>query len=181
MEEHLIIDHLQAEEAQKRSKGFKYLIEAYQERVYWHIRKMVVDHDDADDLTQEVFIKVHTHFHQFKGESALFTWIYRIASNEALAFLRKKRNKFFIPIVDVEGELIQKVDQQEYLDGDEIQLRLKKAILRLPPQQQLVFNMKYFDDLKYEQIAEIVGKSVGGCKANYHHAVKKIESFLQND
>jgi len=161
--------------------GYNLLIKKYQERIYWHIRKMVIDHDDADDLVQETFIKVYRHIESFRADSQLFTWIYRIATNECLNFLKKKKRRFFLPIGDVEHELKQKIDQSPMIEGDEIQKKLQKALLKLPDKQRLVFNMKYFDEMKYEAIAEITGTSVGSLKANYHHAVKKIEEFVAND
>lgn len=162
-----------------QQQAFNALIQKYQRRVYWHIRKMVIDHDDADDLTQETFIKVWRYLPDFKEQSKLFTWIYRIATNECLTFLKKKRQRFFLPIVDVEGELTAKLtDGGAQLSGDVIELKLQKAILKLPEKQRLVFNMKYYDELKYEEISEIVGTSVGALKASYHLAVKKIEEYM---
>ena len=161
-----------------RSYGFNLLVREYQKRVYWHVRKMVIDHDDADDVTQEVFIKIHRHIDRFREDAQLFTWIYRIATNECLSFLQRKKRRFFLPIGDVEGELTAKLDHSAALSGDEIQLKLQKALLRLPDKQRMVFNMKYFDDMPYEQISEITDTSVGALKASYHHAVKKIEDFL---
>jgi RNA polymerase sigma factor (sigma-70 family) len=139
---------------------------------------MVIDHDDADDLTQEIFIKIHKYIDTFREDSQLFTWIYRIATNECLSFLNKKKRKFFLPIEDVTQALIAKVDNDPDLNGDEIQKRLQKAILQLPDKQRLVFNMKYFDDMPYEQMAEVTKTSVGALKASFHHAVKKIEEYL---
>jgi RNA polymerase sigma-70 factor (ECF subfamily) len=154
------------------------LVRTYQQRVYWHVRKMVIDHDDADDLTQEVFIKVHKSIDSFREDSQLFTWIYRIATNECLTFLNKKRKRFFLPIEDIGQQLSAKLDSSTDLSGDEIQKKLQKALLQLPDKQRLVFNMKYFDDLTYEDMAEITSTSVGALKASYHHAVKKIEDYL---
>ena len=157
-----------------RNYGINLLVRAYQQRVYWLVRKMVIDHDDADDITQEVFIKINTAIDRFREDAQLFTWIYRIATNECLNFLNKKRRMFFLPIEDIGPALEAKLE----IDGDEIQKKLQKAILKLPDKQRLVFNMKYFDDLPYEQIAEITNTSVGALKASYHHAVKKIEEFI---
>lgn len=157
------------------------LVRSYQQRVYWHVRKMVIDHDDADDLTQEVFIKIHKYIDTFREDSQLFTWIYRIATNECLTFLDKKRRRFFLPIGDVAGELSSKLDSSSMITGDEIQKKLQKALLTLPDKQRVVFNMKYFEDLSYEEISEITKTSVGALKASYHHAVKKIEDFLTAD
>ena len=161
-----------------RNYGFNLLVRTYQQRVYWHVRKMVIDHDDADDLTQEVFIKIHKNIEGFREDAQLFTWIYRIATNECLSFLQRKKRRFFLPIGDVESELSDKLDRSSHISGDEIQLKLQKALLKLPDKQRLVFNMKYFDDMSYEEIAEITKTSVGALKASYHHAVKKIEDFL---
>lgn len=165
---------------ESRNYGFNLLVRQYQQRVYWHVRKMVIDHDDADDLTQEVFIKVHKYIDGFREDSQLFTWIYRIATNECLSHLNKKKKRFFLPIEDVGYQLSAKIDSSTDLDGDEIQKVLQKAILKLPDKQRLVFNMKYFDDLPYETISEITKTSVGALKASFHHAVKKIEEFLEH-
>jgi RNA polymerase sigma factor (sigma-70 family) len=161
-----------------RNYGFNMLVRAYQKRVYSHVRKMVIDHDDADDVTQEVFIKIHRYIESFREDSQLFTWIYRIATNECLSFLQRKKRRFFLPIGDVEGELSTKLESTPGLNGDEIQLKLQKALLKLPDKQRLVFNMKYYEDLTYEQMSEITSTSVGALKASYHHAVKKIEEFV---
>jgi len=142
---------------------------------------MVIDHDDANDVTQEVFIKIHKSIGGFRADAQLFTWIYRIATNECLTFLQRKKRRFFLPIGDVEGELIGKLESSQHISGDEVQISLQKALLRLPDKQRLVFNMKYFDDMPYEQISEITQTSVGALKASYHHAVKKIEDFLSHD
>jgi RNA polymerase sigma factor (sigma-70 family) len=163
-----------------RNYGFNLLVRAYQQKVYWHIRKMVIDHDDADDLTQEVFIKIHKYIDSFREDAQLYTWIYRISTNECLSFLQKKKRRFFLPIGDVTAELNSKLDQSDQLSGDEIQLKLQKALLTLPDKQRLVFNMKYFDDMSYEDIAEITKTSVGALKASFHHAVKKIENLLSS-
>lgn len=141
---------------------------------------MVIDHDDADDLVQEVFIKVWKYLDKFRGDSKLYTWIYRIATNECLSFLAKKKKRFFLPIVDVEKELSTQIDNGNNITGDEIQLKLQKALLQLPDKQRMVFNMKYFDEMKYEDIAKITETSVGALKASYHHAVKKIEGIINN-
>lgn len=163
-----------------RNYGFNMLVRTYQQRVYWHVRKMVIDHDDADDLTQEVFIKIHRYIGNFREDSQLFTWIYRIATNECLSFLDKKKKRFFLPIGDVTAELTGKLDNGAHISGDEIQRKLQKALLKLPDKQRLVFNMKYFDDLSYEEISGITETSVGALKASYHHAVKKIEEYLSS-
>ena len=179
MEDKEILEKFAKEES--RNMAFNQLVRKYQQKIYWHIRKMIIDHEDADDLTQEVFIKVWKHLENFRQDAQLYTWLYRIATNECLNFLKSKKRKFFLPINDVEAELTAKIDQQENLSGDEIQLKLQKALLKLPDKQRLVFNMKYYDDLKYEEISEILGTSVGALKASYHLAVKKIEEYVTKD
>lgn len=165
---------------ESRNYAFNLLVRQYQQKVYWHIRKMVIDHDDANDLTQDTFIKAWKGLENFKGDSQLFTWLYRIATNECLNFLAKKKRRFFLPINDITEELSNKLEDSDLISGDEIQLKLQKALLTLPDKQRLVFNMKYYDELKYEEIAEITGTSVGALKASYHLAVKKVEEHLKN-
>ncbi len=169
---------LKIKNPETRNYGFNMLVRAYQQRVYWHVRKMVIDHDDADDITQEVFIKIHKAIETFREDSQLFTWIYRIATNECLNFLNKKRKRFFLPIEDISGQLSSKIDSSNDISGDEIQKKLQKALLHLPDKQRLVFNMRYYDDLSYEDMSQITSTSVGALKASYHHAVKKIEDYL---
>ncbi len=164
-----------------RNFAFNQIIRKYEVRIYHLIRKMVIDHDDAHDLTQETFIKVWNNLHNFREQSQLYTWIYRIAVNESLGFLNKKRRKFFLPINDVNKELAEKLDSNGGFTGDEIQRKLQKALLQLPDKQRLVFNMKYFEDLSYEEISTILGTSIGALKASYHHAVKKIEVYILAD
>ena len=168
-------------DGETRNYGFNLLVRKYQERIYWHIRKMVIDHEDADDLVQEVFIKVHNNIHKFREDARLYTWIYRIATNECLTFLNKKKKRFFLPIGDVAAELSKKLDNSSMIDGDAIEIKLQKALLKLPDKQRLVFNMKYFEEMKYEDISKITDTSVGALKASYHHAVKKIEELMQAD
>lgn len=164
-----------------RNYGFNMLVRVYQQKVYWLVRKMVIDHDDADDVTQEVFIKVHRSIGTFREDSQLFTWLYRIATNECLTFLNKKRRRFFLPLEDVGSELAAKIDSSPSISGDEIQKKLQKALLTLPDKQRLVFNLKYYEEMPYEEMAAVTGTSEGALKASYHHAVKKIEEFLKNN
>lgn len=161
--------------------GFNLLIRKYQEKVYWPIRRIVIDHEDANDVIQQVFIKAWRNIDKFREDSSLYTWIYRIATNESLGFLKKKRNLFFIPLHDVEQELRSSLEDDHFFRGDEIQKKLHKAILTLPEKQRIVFNMKYFDELKYEEMTEIMGTSVGALKASYHLAVKKIEKYIKTN
>lgn len=160
--------------------AFNQLVRKYQQKVYWMVRKIVIDHDDANDITQEVFIKAWSALENFRGDAKLYTWLFRIAHNESLNFLKKKRRRFFVPINDVEGELSEKLESDPLIGGDEIQLKLQKAILKLPEKQRIVFNMKYFEELSYDEISEITGTSVGALKASYHWATKKIEDFLND-
>lgn len=161
--------------------AFKQLVIKYQERLYMHIRKMVINHADTDDLLQETFIKAYRGIYKFREDSSLFTWLYRIATNETLNFIKKKKRGYVFTTMDYEDQLILSIKEDKYFDGDEIEYQLQQAILKLPEKQRLVFNMKYFDDLKYEEISEITNTSVGALKASYHHAVKKLEKFLSSE
>jgi len=161
-----------------QDQAFRALMGLYKERLYWHIRKIVLLHDDADDVLQNTFIKVYRNIHNFKEESKLYSWMYRIATNESITFLNKKSNKKNVAIEDMQYKIAESLHSDIYFDGDEIQLKLQKAIKLLPQKQQLVFNMKYFDDLKYKEISEILETSIGALKASYFHAVKKIEEYL---
>jgi RNA polymerase sigma-70 factor (ECF subfamily) len=176
VEEDLVRD-LQTKDTQARA--FTLLVSTYKERLYWHIRRIVLVHDDADDVLQNTFIKVYRNIDGFKGNSKLFTWMYRIATNEALSFLSKKSKKLGFSDAGYQEKVVQDLQADVYFEGDAIQLKLQKAIATLPEKQKLVFNMKYFDELKYEEISEILDTSVGGLKASYHLAVKKLEAYLK--
>jgi RNA polymerase sigma factor (sigma-70 family) len=164
-----------------REMGYRLLIETHQRKVYQVIRRMVLIHEDADDLTQNTFVKAFRHLEKFEGNSSLFTWLYRIATNEALSFLEKKKKRFFLSVDDHQEKLESYLDQPGSLNGDQIQLKLEKALLKLPDKQRLVFHLKYQEELSYDEMAEITGTSVGALKASYHHAVKKIEQFVLNE
>jgi len=164
-----------------KEKGFRFLVEMYQKRVYGLIRKMVIIHEDADDLTQMTFIKAFKNIHKFQGNSSLFTWLYRIATNESLNFLEKKKKRFFFNIEDHEDVMLNYINTSSLISGDEIEKKLQRAILSLPDKQRLVFNLKYFEDMGYEDMSNITGTSVGALKASYHHAVKKIENDLKSE
>ncbi|WP_158796827.1 RNA polymerase sigma factor [Pedobacter sp. L105] len=164
-----------------RNEAFNLLITKYQEKIYWHVRRLVIDHDDADDLVQEVFIKVWKNLAKFRSDSKLYTWIYRIATNESITFLNKKKQQNNTPLDEVSEELSESLVAASYFNGDKIQMKLQQALLTLPEKQRLIFNMKYYDDLKYEEISDILGTSVGALKASFHIAVKKIEVFMLND
>lgn len=165
----------------QRREAFARVVDEYGEKLYWQIRKMVLAHDDANDLLQNTFMKAWTNVDYFRGEAKLSTWLYKIAVNECLIFLTKQRSQHQISLDDADQFLADRLESDPYFDGDAVQLKLQKAILTLPEKQRLVFNMKYFDDMKYEEISEIVGTSVGALKASYHHAVKKIEEFLTKE
>ena len=158
--------------------AFQKLLSDYQKPLYSHIRNIVLNHDDTDDVLQNTFVKVFQYLKNFKGESKLFSWMYRIATNEALTFLNQKAKLSGITSQDLQNKTIDNLKADAYFDGNEIQIKLQKAIVSLPEKQQLVFKMKYFEELKYEEISEILGTSVGALKASYHHAVKKIEIYI---
>ncbi|WP_300568880.1 sigma-70 family RNA polymerase sigma factor [Flavobacterium sp.] len=161
--------------------AFRKLLQLYQKPLYNHVRNMVLNHDDTDDVLQNTFIKVYSNLNNFKGDSKLFSWMYRIATNEAITFMQQRSKKQGISNEEVQQKAINKLESDVYFDGNEIQLKLQKAIALLPEKQQLVFKMKYFEELKYEQISDALGTSVGALKASYFHAVKKIEDFLHNN
>ena len=161
-----------------RSKAFGELVRITQQPLYWHIRKMVLCHDDANDVLQNTFVKAWNGIENFRGESQIYTWLYRIATNETLTFLASQRMKNVASSIDFEDSLIDKMTSDSYFDGDEAAIKLEKAILTLPEKQRLVFNMKYYQDITYEEMSEVLGTSVGALKASYHHAVKKIENYL---
>lgn len=161
--------------------AFNSLVRKYQQKVYYHVRRIVIDHDDTNDVVQNTFIKAWKGLEGFREDSQFFTWIYRIATNESLTFLKKKRNRFLVPLINVERQLADKLEHDPLMNADELQLKLQKAILSLPEKQRLVFNMKYYDELKYDDMSAILGTSVGALKASYHHAVKKIEKYITGD
>ena len=164
--------------ADKKHYAFNLLTRKYQEKVYFFVRRMVIDHDDADDVVQNVFIKVWKNLDTFREDAKLFTWLYRIAANESLTFLKSKKLRSYLSLNSPEALMIKSVNNDVHFDGTEIQKRLRMAIIRLPRKQQLVFNMRYYEDLSYDEMSEILGTSVGALKASYHFAVKKIEDFV---
>ena len=161
-----------------QNQAFQQLLQDYQRPLYNHVRNIVLNHDDTDDVLQNTFIKIFKNLKNFKGESKLFSWMYRIATNESLTFLKQKSKNSGITSETLQNKTIDNLEADVYFDGNEIQIKLQKAIALLPEKQQLVFKMKYFQELKYEEISEILGTSVGGLKASYHLAVKKIEAFV---
>jgi RNA polymerase sigma-70 factor, ECF subfamily len=173
-----LVAHLKSET--HKEQAFRALIKLYKERLYWHIRNIVKSHDDADDVLQNTFIKIFSNIHSFKGDSQLFSWMYRIATNESLTLLNKNAKRLQTSSEEVQKLAIGNLESDVYFEGDALQLKLQKAIATLPQKQQLVFNMKYFEDLKYKDMAAILETSEGALKASYHIAVKKIEAYLTN-
>jgi RNA polymerase sigma factor (sigma-70 family) len=163
-----------------KEAGFTAIIKKYQEKLYWHIRRMVVDHDDANDVLQNVFIKVWNGLSNFREDARLYTWLYRIATNESLSFLEQKKKKAAIPFSDVEAGLSNTIKADKGFDANKLEWKLQLAIQQLPEKQRLVFNMRYYDELPYNEISQILDTSEGALKASYHHAVKKIEDFILN-
>ncbi len=165
--------------AEKKEQAFNALVQEYKERLYWHIRRFTCSHEDADDLLQETFIKIWGALDSFKGASYLFTWVYKIATNEALNFLRKKKVRSILQMESLDNVLWKKIDEDPYFNGNEVQRQLHKAIQKLPEKQRLVFNLRYFDELSYNEISEILNTSPGSLKASYHHAYVKIKDELE--
>lgn len=177
-EEDLFIKQLQ--DPNSAHTAFRQLVSENKERLYWHVRNMVKNHQDADDVLQNTFIKIYRNIGGFKGESKLYSWMYRIATNESITFLNSKARKFQVSSEELQNNLINKLESDVYFEGDEIQLKLQRAVATLPQKQQEVFNMKYFQELKYREMADILGTSEGALKASYHIAAKKIEDFLKS-
>lgn len=179
VEEQELVTALQTEGA--KEAAFRELVAQYKERLYWQIRNMVLDHDDADDVLQNTFIKVFRNINSFKGESKLHTWMYRIAANESITFLNKKAKRNNVSIDNVKSNAVRKLETDVYFEGDQLQLQFQKAIATLPERQRLIFTMKYFEDHTFEELSEILETSVGGLKSSYHIAVKKITEFIKTD
>lgn len=179
VEEKELVKALQSESA--KEAAFRELLSLYKERLYWQIRNMVLDHDDADDVLQNTFIKVYRHIDKFKGDSKLHTWMYRIAANESITFLNKKARENNVSIDNVQDNAVRKLETDIYFEGDKFQLQFQKAIATLPERQKLIFTMKYFEDHTYEELSEILETSVGGLKSSYHIAVKKITEYIKTN
>ena len=162
-----------------RDRAFGKIVNQYRERLYWHIRKLLIVHEDTDDVLQNTFVKAWKGLDGFRGDAQLSTWLYRIATNESVTFLKQKRHMQMVLLEDVEYQLSGSLYHDTYFSGDELQLRLQKAILSLPEKQRIVFNMKYFDEMPYEEMSEVLGTSVGALKASYHLAVKKIKAWFE--
>nr|WP_323787980.1 RNA polymerase sigma factor [Psychroserpens sp.] len=178
-EEQDFIQRLMSEES--KESAFNELLQLYKERLYWHIRHIVKSHDDADDVLQNTFIKVYKSIHNFKGDSKLYSWMYRIATNESITHINKNSKRRQLSSEEYQNQAINNLKADVYFEGEDIQIQLQKAIATLPDKQQLVFNMKYFEHIKYKDMSEILETSEGALKASYHIAVKKIEAFLTSD
>ena len=163
----------------RQEEAFNGIDNAYTERLYWHVRRFLCCHEDTDDLLQDIFIKIWNALPTYRGDSKIYTWIYRIATNEVLNYLRKQRFKALISLESISSTLEHRIDEDPSFNGDRLQRELHKAIQRLPEKQRIVFNLRYFDEMKYEDISEITGTSVGALKASYHHAYNKIKSDLE--
>lgn len=164
-----------------KEKAFTAIIKKYQEKLYWHIRRMVVDHEDANDVLQNMFIKVWKSLDNFREDSQLYTWLYRIATNECLTFLEQQKKRSAVSLSDDEGVLANKLKAEKDFDSNKIEWKLQLAMQQLPEKQRLVFNLRYYDEMPYEEMSRILETSEGALKASYHHAVKKIENYLLNN
>ena len=163
-----------------KEKAFTAIIKKYQERLYWHIRRMVITHDDTNDVLQNLFIKVWNALENFREDSQLFTWLYRIATNESLTFLEQQKRRSSVSFSDVESGLSNKIKSDEGFDANKLEWKLQLAIQHLPEKQRLVFNLRYYDEMPYEQMSRVLETSEGALKASYHHAAKKVEDFILN-
>lgn len=166
---------------ESKNAAFSIIVKKYSKSLYYHIRRMVIDHQDADDLLQDTLIKAYTKINSFRSDSSIYTWLYKIATNTTLNFIEKKKKYYVFSALKYEDSLIEKLESESYFDGDDLQKKLQKAELKLPAKQRLIFNMKYYDEMKYEEISKITGTSVGALKASYHHAVNKIEKYINED
>lgn len=162
----------------KRDQAFGELVSRYQERLYWHIRRIVLNHEDSDDVLQNTFLKVWKNIDSFREQSSLYTWLYRIATNEAITFINSRKRQSLLSFQEVNTFLLNRMEADQYFEGNDIREKLEKAILRLPDKQRVVFNMRYFEEMPYQQMSEILDTTVGALKASFHHAMKKVEEYL---
>lgn len=169
----------QFHQPETREAAFTAIMRKYQERLYWHVRRMVVNHEDADDLLQNVFIKVWKHLDGFKENAQLYTWLYRIATNECLTFLEQQKKRSTVSLDDITSGLEDKLKADTEYDPKKLTWKLQQAILQLPEKQRLVFNLRYYDEMPYEEMSQVLGTSEGALKASYHHAVKKVEAYIK--
>ena len=164
-----------------KEKAYTAIIKKYQEKLYWHIRRMVVDHDDANDVLQNVFIRVWKGLENFREDSQLYTWLYRIATNESLTFIEQQKKRSAVSLNDDEAGLSNKVKADQHFDFQKLEWKLQLAIQQLPEKQRVVFNLRYYDEMPYEEMSKVLETSEGALKASYHHAVKKIEEFIKSN
>lgn len=162
-----------------KEKAFNEIVKRYQQRLYWHIRRMVISHDDTDDVLQNVLVKVWRNLAEFRSESNLYTWLYRIATNESLTFLDSQKRRKALSISDYETGLANTLKAEKGFDANKLEWKLQQAILSLPEKQRTVFNLRYYDEMPYEEMSQVLDTSVGALKASYHHAVKKIEAIIK--
>lgn len=163
------------------NQGFALLMQKYQEQTYWHIRRILFDHEDTNDVMQNTFIKVWKNINKFRADSKLYTWIYRIATNEAITFIKSKKSKYYVSLDEMSDGFGDQLQADVHFNGTTIQRKLHKAIATLPNRQKMVFNMRYFDAMSYQDIADVIGVSIGTLKASYHIAAKKVEKILRSD
>ena len=182
MAEHLDDKDLldQFREPATKEAGYTRIIKKYQEKLYWHVRRMVVDHEDANDVLQNMFIKVWNGLENFREDSQLYTWLYRIATNESLSFLEQQKKRSSVSLSDVESGLSNRLQADKHFDANKLEWKLQVAIQQLPEKQRIVFNLRYYDEMPYEKMSKVLETSEGALKASYHHAVKKIEDFILN-
>ncbi len=164
----------------RKEKGFTLIIKKYQEKLYWHIRRLVIDHEDANDVLQNMFIKVWNNLDNFREDAQLYTWLYRIATNESLTFLEQQKRRTVVSLSDMESGLNNKLAAEKYFDPNKLEWKLQQAILSLPEKQRIVFNLRYYDEMPYEEMSRVLETSEGALKASYHHAVKKVETFIKS-
>lgn len=181
MKEHLSDNELLAmfKQDATREKAFNAIVKKYQEKLYWHIRRMVVSHNDTDDILQNTFIKAWSYLENFRGESQLYTWLYRIATNETITFIEKEKKRTSISLSDDENSSVYKIKAESGFDANKLEWQLQLAIQSLPERQRLVFTLRYYDEMPYEEMSQILETSAGALKASYHHAVKKVEEYLK--
>jgi RNA polymerase sigma factor (sigma-70 family) len=170
----------QFKDTSQKEQAFTSIIKKYQEKLYWHIRRMVIDHDDSNDILQNMFIKVWKSLDNFREDSQLYTWLYRIATNECLTFLEQQKRRNSVSLSDIESGLSNKIKADENFDANKLEWKLQLAIQHLPEKQRLVFNLRYYDEMPYEQMSRVLDTSEGALKASYHHAAKKIEDYILN-
>ena len=171
---------LQFRDPETKERAFTAIIRKYQEKLYWHIRRMVVEHEDANDVLQNVFIRVWNGLENFREDSQLYTWLYRIATNECLSYLEQQKRKSALPLDETESGLSNKIVADKYFDPNKLEWKLQLAIQQLPDKQRVVFTLRYYDEMPYEEMSRVLDTSEGALKASYHHAVKKIEDYILN-